>query len=86
LCPISATKDELFAKFSDPAKAGLRATNSRSAPVSRKRPNWLKLVCTPAKAGHRLKPVHTPAKAGLEWFMQIFFFFQNLSSFGDLVL
>jgi hypothetical protein len=86
LCPISATKDELFPKFPDPAKAGLHAANSWSAPVSQKRPNRLKPVCTPAKAGHRLKPIQTPTKAGLDWFIQIFFFFQNLSSFGDLVL
>jgi hypothetical protein len=62
LCPIPATKDELLAKIPDPAKAGLRAANSRSVQVSRKRPNWLKPVCT-------------PAKAGLDWYKQNFFYF-----------
>jgi hypothetical protein len=62
LCPISTTKDELFAKFLDPAKAGLRAANSRSVQISQKTPNWL-------------KPVHTPAKAGLDWYTQNFFYF-----------
>jgi hypothetical protein len=49
------------------------AANSRPVQFSQKRPNRLKLA-------------HTPAKAGLDWYAQIFFSLQNISSFGDLVL
>jgi hypothetical protein len=84
LCPISATKDELVAQKCPIRLKLVCAANSRPVQISRKTPNRLKPVFTPAKAGHRLMLAHTSAKVGLDWYSQILFFFQNLSSFGDL--